>query len=399
MRALAPAFCALLALATACSPSPSEPAAQDERIDLERAPIIGGTVDPGDPAVGYLRARSGNVGWGCSGTLIAPNVFASAGHCVEDATSQTKLDVYLGTNVTDASPADWRSVRAFHAHPSYGTVNLSDGYDCSVLILDKAVAGVAPKPYSRTAVDASFHGKPVRIVGYGVTNGPAQTGSGTKRQLSTTITGHYGGVITTGSPGRTTCQGDSGGPTFALLGGIETMIGITSFGALGCPGEGAMSRADLCASFFDQFASASPPPPPPPPPPPSPPPPPPPGACAGAWETEPNESRASANVLCADGTIRGTIASGSDADWYTFDVAPNQTYTVQMTDLGPRFNLAVYKVTGPGEPSFISIGELTGATRSVARTTTTGGTYFVWVYGLDGAGSPGTPYTLSARTN
>lgn len=62
MRVLTPGFCALLALFTACSPSPSEQAAQDERIDLERAPIIGGTVDPGDPAVGYLRARSGNIG-------------------------------------------------------------------------------------------------------------------------------------------------------------------------------------------------------------------------------------------------------------------------------------------------------------------------------------------------
>ena len=70
-----------------------------------------------------------------------------------------------------------------------------------------------------------------------------------------------------------------------------------------------------------------------------------------------------------------------------------------MTDLGPSFNLAVYKVTGPGEPAFISIGEPSGATRRVVRTTTTGGTYFVWVYGLNGAGSPGTPYTLSARVN
>ena len=127
--------------------------------------------------------------------------------------------------------------------------------------------------------------------------------------------------------------------------------------------------------------------------------PPAPGTCAGAWETEPNESRASANALCADGTIKGTITSGSDADWYTFTVAPNQTYTATMTDLGPSFNLAVYKVTGPGEPAFISIGELSGATRSVVRTTTTGGTYFVWVYGLNGAGSPGTPYALSARAN
>jgi len=228
MRVLTIGFCAAIALSTACSPSSSEPQIQDERIDLERAPIIGGTVDPGDPAVGYLRARSGNIGWGCTGTLIAPNVFASAGHCVEDATSQTRFDVYLGTSIADATPGDWRSVSAFHAHPRYGTVNLSDGYDCSVLVLDQPVAGVAPKPYSRTAVDASFHGMPVRIVGYGVTNGPAQTGSGTKRQLSTFITGHYGGVITTGRPGKTTCQGDSGGPTFAMFGGVETMVGITS---------------------------------------------------------------------------------------------------------------------------------------------------------------------------
>jgi hypothetical protein len=70
-----------------------------------------------------------------------------------------------------------------------------------------------------------------------------------------------------------------------------------------------------------------------------------------------------------------------------------------MTDLGPSFNLAVYKVNGPGEPAFISIGDQGSGTRVVSRTTPTGGKYYVWVYGLNGAGSPGTPYTLSATVH
>src|SRR5262249_8004006 len=126
-------------------------------------------------------------------------------------------------------------------------------YDCSVLTLTTPVVGVTPIPYSHTPVDASFDGSTVRVVGYGVSNGPAQTGSGTKRQLTTILASHEAGIINVGQAGHTTCQGGSGGPTLKMFGGVETVIGITSFGEKDCPTYGSMTRVDLCAAWIDTY--------------------------------------------------------------------------------------------------------------------------------------------------
>lgn len=448
----------LVTVVTACS-SESSPG---ERTAREEQPIIGGTVTTGDPAVGYLSASDSTLGygWGCTGTLVKDNVFVSAGHCVEDATSHTVFKVYFGSNIANATAADWHAVSGFHKHPKYGSAgwDIGQGYDCSVLTFSAPVTGVTPMAYSHTPVDNSFDGSAVRVVGYGVSNGVAQTGSGTKRELNSTIVSHEGGVINVGSAGHTSCQGDSGGPTFKMMGGVETMIGITSYGQLNCPTYGSMTRVDMCAPFIDTYTNASctpscsnkacgsngcggscgtcatgqtcnasgqcatttctpqcsgkqcgpdgcggdcgtcsgndkcnvgkcetPPKP---------------GSCQnGGWESASHTSAATADKLCADGTIQGHLLNGSEADWYTFQVPPNKTYTVDMTDLGSSFDFAVYKDTGGGasNPSFISIADGTGpGVKRLSRTTATGGTYWIWAYPLNGA-STTSPYTISVR--
>lgn len=411
--------CVAVTLVTACSSG----SRLGERANKEGEPIIGGTATSGDPAVGYLSASDPTLGygWGCTGTLVKDNVFVSAGHCVEDATASTTFKIYFGSNIADATAADWHAVSAFHHHPKYGSAgwDIGQGYDCSVLMLAQPVSGVAPKAYSHTVVDASFDGSAVRVVGYGVSNGVAQTGSGTKRELNTTLVSHEGGVINVGSAGHTSCQGDSGGPTFKMMGGVETMIGITSFGQLNCPTYGSMTRVDMCAAFIDSYTqigctpscagkqcgddgcgatcgtcdvnatcnagnceTA--------------------GACAnGGWESGKNTSAPNADPLCADGTIKGQLLDGGAASWFTFHVAPNRTYTIDMTDLGPSFGMALYKDTGgtASNPTFITVDDSTGpGVKRIVRTTTTGGTYWIWAYPLNGA-STTTPYTLSVKTD
>src|SRR5438105_518352 len=59
----------------------------------------------------------------------------------------------------------------------------------------------------------------------------------------------------------------SSGPAFMDLGGVETIVGVTSFGYQGCTGGGYDTRVDLYTSFIDQYVgggSTAPPPPPPP---------------------------------------------------------------------------------------------------------------------------------------
>jgi secreted trypsin-like serine protease len=449
---------ALVTLITACSSGSNG----SEHANKEGEPIIGGTLATGDPAVGYLSASDPTLGygWGCTGTLVKDNIFVSAGHCVEDATASTTFKIYFGSDIANATAADWHAVSGFHAHPKYGSAgwDIGQGYDCSVLTLSQPVAGVTPIPYSHTAVDSTFDGSTVRVVGYGVSNGVAQTGSGTKRELTTTIVSHEGGVINVGSSGHTSCQGDSGGPTFKKFGGVEQIIGITSFGEQNCPTYGSMTRVDMCAAWIDTFTqvactpscggkqcgsdgcggtcgtcasgttcnaasqceanptctpqcsgkecgadgcggscgscsgngatcNAS-------------------GKCQtpvtgscanGGWESGNNKSAATADALCPDGTIKGHFLDGSESDWYTFSVAPNHTYTIDITDLGPSYGMALYKDAGTGaaNATFITVNDSTGpGTKRISRTTSTGGTYYVWAYPLNGA-STTTPYTLS----
>ena len=47
-------------------------------------PMSGGQVDSGDPAVGLLFSHTGtHVNESCTGSLIAPNVVLTAGHCFD----------------------------------------------------------------------------------------------------------------------------------------------------------------------------------------------------------------------------------------------------------------------------------------------------------------------------
>jgi len=121
-----------------------------------------------------------------------------------------------------------------------------------VLVLDQPIADVAPKPYRRTPLTGSV-GRAARIVGYGNTNGTAGTGSGTKRDLATTIKEVRDGVLTIGKHGAVSCQGDSGGPALVDEGGVETIAGVSSYGDIGCVESGSYSRTELCAEFFDSF--------------------------------------------------------------------------------------------------------------------------------------------------
>jgi V8-like Glu-specific endopeptidase len=236
-------------LAVGCS-APRSPQASDDQ------PIIGGTVDNGDPAIGMLNAQDGNTGWWCTGTLISPTVFLTAGHCVEDATASTQFSVFFGTDQSKAQSGDWSPVKEFHHHPQYNTNNIGAGYDCAVLIL-KNPSSTPPVPYSHTAVDNTFVNQPVRIVGYGNDDGQAGTGAGTKRQVSTLFDSFEDGIITVGEPTKTTCQGDSGGPTLYKFNGVETVIGVTSFGAAGCGTASEKTRVDKCAAWLDGYTGAS----------------------------------------------------------------------------------------------------------------------------------------------
>lgn len=221
--------------------------------------IIGGTTDAADPAVVllYMTVPGQQGGALCTGEVISPHVVLTAAHCTggEDPTvTNATYRVYLGADFSKATAADLLPVKEVHYDPQFTINNLEGGHDVGVAILQNPLpATVTPLPINRTPLDATYDGKPVRFVGYGLDNAAAQTGAGIKRQTTTMLTDHTALLLHFTDGTHETCNGDSGGPAFMTIGGQEVIVGLTSFGDVNCNQGGYDTRVDTFATFIDGY--------------------------------------------------------------------------------------------------------------------------------------------------
>src|SRR5262249_3224768 len=215
--------------------------------------ISRGTVDDGDPSVGVMIAENGTNFTGCSGTLISPTVFLVAAHCVTLAPRDATYRVYFGTDLSQAGASDWVAVKEVFSDPYFNRTHLESGNDCGVLILQNPVLDKTPIPYNHVPLDASFRGQAARVIGYGVSDAAAQTGFGIKRQLNTSISDSTDRLLMVGTSDQTICHGDSGGPLLVSMGGVETIVGVSSFIPIdGCT-NAVETRVDVCSVWIDSF--------------------------------------------------------------------------------------------------------------------------------------------------
>jgi secreted trypsin-like serine protease len=217
------------------------------------AAITNGTPDgTGHPNVGGLVSPtqySDGTWIYCSGTLISPTVFLTAAHCAEgdrvrvtfDTAYQDGDKVYAGT---------------FHADPAYNQ-SQSDPHDIAVVVLDRAVKGIAPARLPAAGSLSGLSGSQwFTSVGYGayeVTNEP-----GGHRYLYDDVrmvaTGTLNAINpawlrismnpSTGNGG--TCYGDSGGPNF--LGSSDVVAATTITGDAVCRSTNVDYRLDTPAA-------------------------------------------------------------------------------------------------------------------------------------------------------
>jgi V8-like Glu-specific endopeptidase len=383
----------------------------------EAQPIIGGGTDTGDPSVVavYAQQLGATSGFLCTGSVIAPTVVLTAAHCVSASeTGANARFVVLTANDINRPGGQQLAVKEVHANPRWTAKNLENGHDQGIVIL-AAPTTLAPLPFNGHALAASSTGAALRIVGYGLDDGVAQTGAGVKREALTKMGSVEDTLIEVGNSQKGTCNGDSGGPAFMKLGGVETIVGTTSYGDETCSDGGYDARVDTDVDFIQPFlddASCTP-------------------ACAdracgsdgcggtcgtcddgsacssvgrcvasagacdggGGGEQEPNDSALEANALCAGTGNTGKLSSPSDQDWFSFTVPADATYDAKLSGGPAGATLRVYKLSSTGHLSFI--GDGVGDDPEVSRHTADGGTYVARVTG--GAPSSAT-YTLTEQT-
>lgn len=216
------------------------------------APIIGGIEDDGSPAVVMTTTSTGS----CTGTLVAPRIVLTAGHCVINSIKAGNHGgrVYFGHGGSEGFDTSVR-VSRLAAHRFYETFQF---YDIAMMRLqDPAPPEIEPMAFQLDPIPNDMIGETVRVVGFGVSDGVAQTGFGVKRTLFTQITSMAKHHIGYGDSGSNICQGDSGGPTFMdNFPDGEIVIAVSSYGANNCMAESQVARTDAYPDWLIEVYDA-----------------------------------------------------------------------------------------------------------------------------------------------
>jgi len=217
---------ALVASVAGCGTTPREV----DRVRPSAQPIIGGVVDPGDPAVVALTDSTGY--YSCSATIVDSVHVVTAAHCLNEGDKPAYVFI-CADNYNDTGDECFLEVSGAVYNPAYGG---ESAHDIGVVTLARPTS-IAPKPIPASSLPASAVGTPARIVGYGEDeNG----GDGVKRQANATIDEMDGSTFTMwGSPNH--CYGDSGGPAFWPAGAAdEALVGVTSAGTADACDQGGI---------------------------------------------------------------------------------------------------------------------------------------------------------------
>jgi secreted trypsin-like serine protease len=235
----------------------------------------GGLDGNAHPYVGLMVARdaAGN-GWRCSGTLLSPTIYLTAGHCTEGA---VKVDIWFDADVQSGIPGNgypnngpYKGV-AF-THPQYNP-NAFFLFDLGVVVLNgSGVTGLSQygalpglNVLDALATRRGQQNQTFTAVGYGLQEiNPVFVEAERVRMFATPhliminvpgFTGDFSILLSNNHSTGGTCFGDSGGPNF--IGSSNVIGGVTSFGINGnCAGTGGVYRVDRAddldwiATFF-----------------------------------------------------------------------------------------------------------------------------------------------------
>lgn len=222
---------------------------------------------PGRDVVGGDRAADGEFGWavrlsmGCGGSLIAPRVVLTAGHCVTGSGKNKSIAVVGG--VTDLTAAGAVHARSSRVYRSSGFQNETRGQDWALIKLNHAL----DLPLLDLEPEEPADGE-LTVVGWGQTSELSLAQERRLRYASVDVVPDAdcarayqrigisvveGESICAARPGVDACQGDSGGPLVRRTGDGEwAQVGIVSWG-LGCAREGYPGVYTQISAFREEI--------------------------------------------------------------------------------------------------------------------------------------------------
>ncbi|MDQ3368181.1 MAG: trypsin-like serine protease [Myxococcota bacterium] len=234
----------------------------DVETSVDQAEVLGGTNAPAGKWPDVVAVRSGSQQF-CTGTLIAPTVAITAGHCNDGSLD----NILIGTSsLARASEGEVISViKKVEYENSFRAADLT------VLVLAQP-SRFTPRPIATGWARFDIkNGAQVALVGFGAIDRDGNKFVNELQEATTTITDadctasagcnasvKPGGELGAGGMGIDTCGGDSGGPLYLLTDYGTFLAGATSRGyddnEFYCSEGGIYGRPDKFIDWIEASA-------------------------------------------------------------------------------------------------------------------------------------------------